>query len=458
MNHILIVDDEKNITTVLSAILEAEGYRVSSFNESRPAFDFLTENASKIHLVITDLVMPEMDGMDFLQGCKKEFEHIPVVMITAHGTVESAVHALKQGAFDFIAKPFDQKELLSTVKKGLSTAKTRSREPMASRRLPFGSSVQMQEIHMLVAKTAATPSTVLIQGESGTGREFVASEVHELSDRKEKPFIKVNCSAVPADQIEMEIFGREEPRRMGRLELADQGTLFLDDIDRLPVEVQLRLLRYLQDQEFERVGGFSKQFSNVRLIAASSDDLKNRVDADEFREDLYYRLNVVPIFLPSLRERSTDIPELAHHFVQVFNRKLNKSVVSIAGPCLKKLSQAPWPGNVQQLETVIERMMLMADGSELTLKEVPPGFDEEMGLFSRKKPSMDSQIEDIPVGQFKDFVKDKTHALERNLIQQALSETEGNVTHAAEMLGLSRKGLQLKIKELNVKRDKTALR
>ncbi len=458
---ILVVDDEKNITFVVQAMLQRAGFEALVFNSSPDALKVLGDSAKvdEISAIITDLYMPGVGGMDILEYCQKNLPQLPVVIMTAYGTVESAVAALKKGAFDFITKPFDQTELVNVIRKASRTFQERKNElsPMpagtgASISSIIGMSVQMQEVFKVIAKIAGSPSTVLIWGESGTGKELVAYEIHRNSDRVKKPFIKINCAAIPGTLIESELFGYEKgaftgavTAKPGRFELANEGTLFLDEVAEMPLEMQVKLLRILQEQEFERVGGVNTINVDVRIIAATNKDLDAEVKAGKFREDLFYRLNVVPIHLPPLRERREDIEPLVQYFLKQFSEKLKRDAVKIAPEALEALKAFSWPGNIRQLENVLERMILMADGTVLKNKDLPPEIVPAVTVES-EGAAIESGGE-----SFKEIVKKQTQSLEKDLIEKALEETDGNVTRAAEKLGLSRKGLQLKMKELKIR-------
>jgi nitrogen regulation protein NR(I) len=469
--RVLVVDDEKNITFVIQAMLEKAGFEAIVFNHSSEALEALS--SEDIDLVITDLYMPGPGGMEILEYCQKNFSQLPIVIITAYGTVESAVSALKRGAFDFITKPFDQTELLNVVQKAVATHRQRQKEPiiffsqsslkqptvseqenhMSSIYSMIGNSVQMQDVFKVIAKIAQSPSTVLVWGESGTGKELVAYEIHRHSKRSNKPFIKINCAAIPATLIESELFGFEKgaftgaiASKPGRFELAHEGTLFLDEVAEMPLEMQVKLLRILQEQEFERVGGVNTIKVDVRIVTATNKDLEAEVKAGKFREDLFYRLNVVPIHLPPLRDRRDDIDLLVRYFLLQFNEKLKKSISGLTPETLSALKIYGWPGNIRQLENVLERMVLMCDGTILTTEDLP---DEFMSIVSIQKKESPGEGE---TPSLKQIVRRQTQSLERELIEKALEETNGNVTRAAEKLGLSRKGLQLKMKELGLKR------
>jgi len=467
--RVLVVDDEKNITFVMQAMLEKAGYEAVTFNSSQEALAALEDEDPDV--VVTDLYMPGPSGMDILNHCKAAHSQLPVVMITAYGTVESAVAALKHGAFDYITKPFDQTDFLNVVAKAVRTHRQRLKEPVpvfpvqekdrsdstagaASISSIIGASSQMQEIFKVIAKIANSPTTVLLQGESGTGKELVAYEIHRNSDRANKPFVKINCAAIPGTLIESELFGYERGAftgavgsKPGRFELANEGTLFLDEVADMPLEMQVKLLRVLQEHEFERVGGVSTIKVDVRIITATNKDLQAEAKAGRFREDLFYRLNVVPIRLPALRERHEDIDLLVRYFLQQFNQKLKKNVTHLTPELLQGLKSFSWPGNIRQLENVLERMVLLSEGDSLHFSDLPP--EVAQAVVVPEHLIIEAEGEALT---FKETVKRQTQSVERELIEKALEETVGNVTKAAEKLGLSRKGLQLKIKELGVKR------
>jgi DNA-binding NtrC family response regulator len=468
--RILVVDDEKNITFVIKAILEKGGFEVDAFNDPRIALRALENPEHGYSAVVTDLYMPELTGMDILSVLRQRQPGLPVVMITAFGTVESAVEAIKRGAFDYITKPFEQGEILAIVEKAANTYRLRREEPQGAtsedqlqQSIIVGKSPQMRDIHKIIHKVANSPSTVLITGESGTGKELVALEIHRASARAEKPFIKINCAAIPHNLIESELFGYEKgaftgavSSKPGRFELAHEGTLFLDEVAELPLEMQVKLLRAIQESEFERVGGLETIKIDVRIIVATNKDITKEVREARFREDLFYRLNVVPIAIPPLRDRRVDIEDLVYFFIRKFNDRLHKGIETVDTECMRVLIRYSWPGNIRQLENVLERAVLMSESNILCLKDLPPEIvaapesgeegDDGHGLASRAVRAYQS-------GEaFKDIVKRQTQAVEREIIEQALGQNDGNITKTAERLGLSRKGLQLKLKELGLAR------
>jgi nitrogen regulation protein NR(I) len=468
--QILVVDDEPNLRRVLSAQLERDGYEVHTAEDGEQALGILKEH--HIDLVITDLRMPKIDGMELLRRAQKIDAELPVVMITAHGTVDNAVEALKTGAFDYLTKPFDQVEVRTIVAKALRTRDLSAAEasrpfheiPLEGARYGIiGQSPSIQDLYAVLDRVADTPTTVLITGESGTGKELVARALHESSSRRDKSFIKVNCAAIPKDLMESELFGYERGAftgavgsKPGRFELASAGTLFLDEIGSIPVEMQVKLLRALQESEFERVGGVRTIRVDVRLIAATNSDLKKEIAQGSFREDLYYRLNVVPIRLPSLRERASDIPLLVMHFIRKFNTRLKKDVDGVEAPTLSRLVSYSWPGNIRELENVIERAVLFCDGRELRLSDLPAEVrDAAVGsagsAVSTPLPPPSGESSAASSDGLKEQVKAAMSRLERELIVRALEQTSGNVTHAARLLKISRKGLQLKMKELGLR-------
>ncbi|APR99283.1 sigma-54-dependent transcriptional regulator [Pajaroellobacter abortibovis] len=462
--QLLIVDDEANLRRILSAQLSREGYDVLTAKEGEQGLELLREN--HIDLMITDLKMPKMDGMTLLREALREDPYLPVVVITAHGTIDTAVEALKLGAFDYLTKPFDKDDLRQIVAKALRTRLLAGKEAsiQAAANTCFGiigNSPQIIELYTILKRVADTPTTILIVGESGTGKELVARALHEHSSRKDKPFIKLNCAAIPKELIESELFGYERGAftgavhsKPGRFELAHGGTLFLDEIGEVPMEMQVKLLRVLQESEFERVGGIKTMRVDVRLVAATNRDLKKLIGAGAFRDDLYYRLNVVPIRLPSLRERTGDIPILAEHFLIKFNGRLKKAIHGIEPEALDLLCAYTWPGNIRELENVMERAVLFCDTERIRCSDLSIEIQDPPSSTSLN-PEME-QEETLPVSQdggLKEHIKIATIRLERELVSRALMQANGNVTHAARLLKISRKGLQLKIKELHLREE-----
>ena len=448
---ILVVDDEKNMRRVLSAMLHKEGYQPVEAENGKMALAYLEHHTPAC--IITDLKMPEMDGLELLDRAVQRSVAAPIILITAHGTVDTAVKAMKQGAYDYLTKPFDKAELLNVVRKATRTGTMRRAEPQNVGSLEdFVESTDpsMVEVTKLVDRVSDTDITVLITGESGTGKELIARAVHRQGTRREQPFVAINCAAIPDDLTESELFGYEKGAftgavlsKPGRFELADRGTLFLDEVGTLSMKVQGKLLRVLQERSFERVGGIKTLKVDTRLVTATNTDLKEMVENGSFREDLYYRLNVVRIHLPALRDRTADIVPLTRHFIDRFNQKMGKQIEGPSDAALSRLLTYPWPGNIRELENAIERAVLMADGDRIEPADLPPEIDPET-----------EQVEAVrEQGNLKKRVRDATMRLERQMILDALSKTGNNVTRAAQMLGLSRKGLQLKMKALELRGD-----
>ena len=456
IKRVLVADDELNMRRVLEAMLRREGYDVVTAANGAEALGGMSAN---IHTVITDLKMPGLDGMGLLKRLSIDYPDVPVVMITAHGSVENAVEAVKLGAFDYLEKPFEQEQIRQVVAKAISTyalsrKDARPEEPSERGRFRLvGQSPAIRQIYAVVEKVANTPSTVLISGESGTGKELIARALHENSNRHAGPFIKINCAAIPKTLMESELFGYDKGAftgavgaKPGRFELAHGGTLFLDEIGEIPIEMQVKLLRVLQESEFERVGGIKTIKVDVRLVTATNRDLLEEIGAGNFREDLFYRLNVVPIQIPPLRERREDIPLLADHFIAKFNERLKKQIVAISPEAVEQLVAYNWPGNIRELENLMERTILFCEGPEIRVSDLPP---EIVGAAA---PAATTEEGPRPAaGSLKEAVRAETERVERELIQRALDATGGNVTQAARKLKISRKSLQTKMKELGLR-------
>ncbi len=445
---ILVVDDELNVRTILMGLLKKEGYAVltaSSAEEAVPALE------GDLACVITDLKMPGKSGLDLLALARDRKPGLPVILITAHGDIETAVSAMKGGAYDFITKPFDEVELMAVTRKAVS-------ESLGNRRLvssffedspePFpgfvGRSPAFQEVVNTVRKIGPTDSTVLILGETGVGKELVARALHHFSHRKQGPFVKVNCSAIPETLVESELFGHEKgaftgavASRPGRFELADGGTIFLDEIGEVPLSIQVKLLNVLQDNAFERVGGVRTLEVDIRIVAATNRDLAAEVEGARFRADLFYRLNVVPIRVPPLRERREDVHPTAHFFLQRYAQKYSKGPLTLAPEVLAAFAAYSWPGNVRELENVLERMIVLSESDVLGPKLLPEELEEAGTAVSAGDT-------------LREAVGGLSSAAERELILDALSRAGNNRTRAAELLGISRRTLQNKIRKYGI--------
>lgn len=441
---VLVVDDDAAMGKVLTALLTQDGMDSKHVPGGPQALAAL--DGAPFDLVITDLRMPGMGGMALLAELTRRRPELPVVMLTAHGTVPLAVEAMKAGATDFVMKPFDREELLYVVRKAL-TATEKSSE--AAPPHPFtngeilGESQAMRDLHSLIGRVASGSATVLVLGESGTGKELVARAIHEASPRRTKPMVKLNCGSLPDSLLESELFGHEKgaftgaaTRKPGRIELANQGTLFLDEIGDVTPMLQVKLLRVLQEREVERLGGIAPIKVDVRIVAATHRDLPELVARGQFREDLYYRLNVVPIHLPPLRARRGDIGGLARHFAAL-HANANGKRIMLKEAAVERLEREPWPGNVRQLQNFLERLVVLSDGPAIELADVERELAPRMGVDGVVPPS----------GAAPGNLEAARKETEREAIRSALAKASGNRTIAARILGLSRRGLYYKLDE-----------
>jgi DNA-binding NtrC family response regulator len=449
---ILVIDDEPLMRITIQDALLAGGYRVIHSETGRDGLAFFRENQADI--VITDLKLPDMDGIEILRKVKASSPETQVILITAYGSVDSAVTAMKEGASDYLTKPFAMDELLLIIKR-LLRMKQLEEENLSLRKKVeerfgleglVGKSPQMFKVYDLIETVSQTDTTVLIYGESGTGKEMVANAIHLRSPRKDRSFIKVNCAALPETLLETELFGHEKgaftgalKQRKGRFELADGGTLFFDEIGEVSSSVQVKLLRVLQERQFERVGSNETLSVDVRLICATQRDLKEEVRNGRFREDLYYRLNVVPIALPPLRERRGDILLLSDHFIQKFSRKMGKEIIGLSEDAKALLLKYPFPGNIRELENMVERAIALIGGKTIQVEDLP----EEVCGGTTVRSICDKIRASRPLAS-------ATKLFEREYIQSVLEKTKGKKGEAADILGISRKTLWEKIKELEI--------
>ncbi|MFH1059592.1 MAG: sigma-54 dependent transcriptional regulator [Pseudomonadota bacterium] len=447
MERILIVDDEKNYLLVLDALLSEAGYDVATADSGARALAILDEEEPD--LMLTDMRMPRMTGLELIKSSKERHPDLPVIVMTAFGTVENAVEAMKSGAVDYIMKPFENQELLLTVQKALKLSRLLQQNRLLREEVQkgqgfgqiVGDSRAMRQVYELVEKVAATKATVLITGESGTGKELIARAIHSRSPRSEEPFVAVNCMALSETLLESELFGHEKGaftgavgRRKGRFELADKGTLFLDEVGEIATSLQVKLLRVLQERTFERVGGNQPIGVDVRIVAATNRDLTQAVATGVFREDLFYRLNVVRLGLPSLRERKEDLPALVAHFVRRYAAEVGRAAPQVSQEAMASIYGYAWPGNVRELENALERAVIMS-GAEIRPADLPLEVRPEAGLASAPELPRDMGITEA--------VED----LERRMIQRALDEHHGVAAHAAEALGLTKSNLAYKMKK-----------
>jgi nitrogen regulation protein NR(I) len=451
-NAILIVDDERSIRVGLKGLLTKEGYEVAVAESGDEALRLLDKQS--FDLALTDLRMPRMDGLSLLTQLKERYPDMVVMMMTAYGSEKIAVEAMKAGAHDYIVKPFDNDEVKILVRQALEQHALRREVHHLRERLDtafrfdsiLGTSPAMQRVFDVVKKVAPTDLTVLISGESGTGKELIANALHQNSPRKNGPFIKVNCAAMARELVESELFGHEKgaftgaiAAREGKFEAADGGTLFLDEIGDMPLETQAKVLRVLQEQEFERVGGNRPIKVEVRVIAATNRNLHQMVQEGKFREDLFYRLNVIPIGLPPLRERQEDILLLATHFLQAVEAQYGGEPRALSPSAHRVLLEAPWPGNVRELKNVIDAAAVLASGSEIDAADL-----------RLSQPAV--HIPPIaPTTIFKEAKQQIVDAFERDFITRALRQHHNNITKAAEEMGMHRQQLQQKIRELGLR-------
>ncbi len=453
---ILVVDDEAAMRKNLSELLGEEGFTIVEAVDGESALSMVKNHQP--NLILLDINLPRTDGLAVLVEVKRTQPDVPVIVFTAYGTSERAIQAMKSGAYDYLEKPFDLDEFLLTIRRALNysdlldevqnlrTKLSDTPVSLASSEL-IGSSAKMQEIFKTVGRVAGTDATVLIQGESGTGKELIADAIQRHSLRSEKPFIKVNCGGLPEMLLESEMFGHEKgaftgaiSRREGRFELANGGTIFLDEINNMPPTLQMKLLRVLQHRTFERVGGKETLTVDVRILAATNKDIEGEVKAGRFREDLYYRLNVVHIVIPPLREHLEDIPLLVEHFL---NRYASGRRVVLSKEATQRVRTHTWPGNVRELENVIQRALVMAQGSVITMDDLPiESFPQKEAAERRKSSERRTPLKKLTAG------------FEKKLIFQALSKTGWNRTKAADLLQIHRRLLFSKIKQYKIKEPK----
>jgi DNA-binding NtrC family response regulator len=451
--RILVAEDEKTQRDLLEGFLKREGFSVDAAANGREALQKLQENLFDI--VVIDYKMPEMDGLQTLKEIRRRYMDLPVVMMTAFGTVETAVASMKEGALDYLTKPIDLEELLIILQKVIERsslirenrelkAKLQERHTFAS--IVYGSP-KMEEVMGLIARVAPSQATVLVLGESGTGKELIANAIHYASPRSNKPLIKVSCSAIPETLLESELFGHEKgaftgaaQRRIGRFEEADAGTIFLDEIGDLSPGIQVKLLRILQEKEFQRLGSNVNLRTDVRVITATHRNLEEAVKKSLFREDLYYRLNVISIHLPPLRERREDIPLLVDHFLKKYSKENQKPILDISREARALLLRYSYPGNVRELENIVERAVVLCRGDLITTRDLPFHLQEgksEASEFTKKEKGLPEALEEI----------------EKDLIIKALDQHQWVQTKAAENLRISERVLRYKIRKYKLRSD-----
>ncbi len=467
--RVLVVDDEKLIRMTLRSRLEKEGYEVQEAETGAAALSLLQEEEPE--LVLLDYRLPDTDGIEVLRRTRELRPGVPVILMTAYSSVGSAVEAMKLGAYDYLDKPVRTDDLMATIAKALETTRLRrevqhhrsEQERLYGIANIVGRSKAMQAVLQMARKVAGSAATtVLVQGESGTGKDLVAKAIHYASSRAHEPFMNITCSALPDTLLESELFGHErgaftdaKQQKKGLLELADGGTVFLDEIGDMGLGLQAKLLRFLEEKAFKRVGGVRDIQVDVRIIAATNRDLERAVREGAFREDLYYRLKVIPIALPPLRERREDIPELVHHFLEQFNRELKRNTRRVTPEAMACLVRYPWPGNVRELRNVIERIMILENREELDVTDLPEEIVQHQGAPSSSGEGGEDETEEtssdapalsleLPAGGV------SLRAVERELVRLALERTRGNQSRAARLLRISRDALRYKVKKFGL--------
>ncbi len=456
LRSVLVVDDEVGARESLKMILKSD-YEVFSAKDAEEALHHIKERSPDV--VLLDIILPDLDGLKVLERIKQNDPDMVVIMITATKTVKTAVEAMKLGAYDYVTKPFDIDELRLIISRSLSTKaleqEVKFRREEMDKNFDFrnivGKSKSMKDIFKVVKQIADSRSTALIMGESGTGKELISRAIHYNSNRKNYPFVTINCAAIPETLIESELFGHEKgaftnaiEKKLGRFEVAHQGTLFLDEIGELSLATQAKILRFLEEREFNRVGGSKTIKVDVRLITATNKDLNQMIKKGSFREDLYYRINVVPILIPPLRERKEDIPLLIEHFIDKFGAENNRSVKGISKEALEVMTEYEWPGNIRELENLIERVITLTSNEFIQLNELPP--------FFKSAPKVDGLRESVLGGKVS-FLQAEEE-FEREVILDALKKTNNIQSHAAEILGISRRILKYKMDKLGINQIK----
>ncbi|MCK4556776.1 MAG: sigma-54-dependent Fis family transcriptional regulator [Candidatus Aminicenantes bacterium] len=449
----LIVDDEKSILDLLTVVFKKEGYKVETSHSGPKALELIEKNDFSV--IISDIKLPQLSGMEILRRVKDTKPYIPVIMVTAYGTIKQAVEALKEGAMDYVVKPFDVEELKIIVSQGLERGRLKQENILLKKQLRekygfdniIGKSKRMMEIFSLIEKIAATDSTVIVNGESGTGKELAARAIHLLSRYQERPFVSINCGAVPDSLLESELFGHMRGSftgavadKKGMFEVAEGGVLFLDEVGEMSPMTQVKLLRALQDKKIRRVGGTEEIPVDIRIIAATNQDLKRKIEEGKFREDLFYRLNVLSLVMPPLRKRKEDLPLLVSHFIKKYCQEMGRKTKRIAPEVMNVFESYPWPGNVRELENVIERVVAIEEREIITRDSLP----EEL-LAPHKKPdttylfepgfSLNSHLDDIA----------------KNYIKQARQAAGGKLRETASLLGISYRTLRYLIDKYGLK-------
>ena len=462
MKAIWIIDDDKSIRWVFEKALARTELNFKTFSSTKDALQLIKNEEPQV--IVSDIRMPQGSGLEFLQVIKEKYAHIPVIIMTAYSDLESAVAAFQGGAFEYLAKPFDVDQAIDIIHRAIdeSLKQTQQEVSFENSTEMIGHAASMQEVFRAIGRLSRSHATVLLNGESGSGKELVASALHKHSPRANKPFIAINTAAIPKDLLESELFGHErgaftgaQALRKGRFEQADGGTLFLDEIGDMPADLQTRLLRVLSDGQFYRVGGHHPIKVNVRVIAATHQDMEERVKAGLFREDLFHRLNVIRLRLPPLRERAEDIPDLAQHFLQQSAQQLSVEKKILSDETLNFLSHLHWSGNVRQLENVCHWLTVMAPGQNIDVNDLPPELknqDVHDNVSMNWKDALKHEVQLALNKNQKDILANLNEMFEKILIEEALHFTKGRRIEAAEILGLGRNTLTRKVKEFKIEK------
>ncbi len=449
---ILVVDDEESICQSLAGILSDEGYRVLTVGSGEEALKVIEEELPD--LVLLDIWLPGIDGIETLKVIKRDYPQIQVVIMSGHGTIETAVKATKLGAFDFLEKPLSLEKVVLIINHALDLVRLEEENRLLRQKFPqdyelTGESRAIMDLKETISIVAPTNAWILIMGENGTGKELVARSIHKQSKRARKPFVEVNCAAIPEDLIESELFGHEKgaftgatSAKKGKFDLANEGTLFLDEVADMSLKAQAKILRILQEKKFERVGGTKVIDTDVRVVAATNKDLEREMEAGRFRQDLYYRLHVIPLTVPPLRERKDDIPLLVRRFLKEFSLKEGVEDKEITEEALNRLMQHDWPGNVRELKNIIERLVIMTSDSVIRSEDIPPFI----------KPTVQDILEEEILSL--DSFRAARVEFEKRFIARKLKETEGNISRTADLIGLERSNLHRKIKSYGLETKK----
>jgi nitrogen regulation protein NR(I) len=474
---LLLIEDDESLSSIMKHVLEDEGFAVTTAMRGDEGLSQATKQLFDV--VISDVNMPGTDGIELVRSLHQTQPHLPIIVMTGYGTTETAINAMKYGAFDYILKPFRMDEMLALTQRALSTAKERLEKgvPVAAPTAEsnktqdeatiIGSSRAMQEVFKSVGRVASKPITVLIRGETGTGKELIARAIYQHSERSNRPFVTVNCAAIPESLLESELFGHErgaftsaDQQRIGRFEQADQGTIFLDEIGEMSLSTQAKLLRVLQEHTIQRVGGKEDIVVDVRVLAATNRPLEDMIREKQFREDLFYRLNVVVISPPPLRERREDIPPLTRYFMRRFSKELQVPDTTIQQQALSYLESLPWPGNVRQLENVIRKFLILAQGYTVTVDHIKQAMDGSVPILSARKPVTDNEdpikeiianlLEQARRGIIEAVDPVLTERIEKELYGQAISLAHGNQAKASRWIGVSRVTMNEKLKRYHL--------